>query len=366
MESIPYYGVKVKSLRRLWRGFACEAGDTHGTFILMFDLISIGDSVIDTFVPLDDAQVHVIGGERKLCLRYGDKIPVGSSVSLVAGNAANNAVGGSRLKLKAAIYVNVGGDSDGQKIKNKLKDEGVDTRYVVINQDLSSNHHVVLDFKSERTILIYHQPWQYKLPDLDKSKWVYFTSLSPTFVKSNLISELTQYLERTNAKLLYNPGTFQIKNGVKKNPRLLSLTEIFIVNLEEAKLILGHHESEKIHPKKLLKGILDLGPRMVIITDGEKGSYALDGLPAGRQGEKYYHLGIFPANLVEMTGSGDAYATGVLAGLFHGKSFPEAMRWGACNGASVVEAIGPQATLLTYNKMQEKLKDHSKIVAKEI
>ncbi|TSC86298.1 MAG: Uncharacterized protein G01um10147_910 [Microgenomates group bacterium Gr01-1014_7] len=324
----------------------------------MFDLISIGDSVIDTFIPLTDAEVKLDNGERVLCLRYGDKIPVGDSTILVAGNAANNAVGSARLKLKTAIYVNVGADHDGLRIKDKLRDEGVDTRYVVKNDNLPSNHHIVLNFKGERTILIHHQPWKYSLPDLDKTKWVYFTSLSPTFVDSNLIEQLTEYLERTGANLLYNPGTFQIKAGIKKNPRLLSLTKLFIVNLEEAKIILGHNEGEDIPIKKLLKGISDLGSQMTVITDGEKGSFGYDG-------EKFYHLGIFPAKLVEMTGSGDGFATGVLAGLFHGKDLAEAMRWGAANGASVVEQIGPQAGLLTYNQMQERLKENRKITVKE-
>jgi len=67
-----------------------------------------------------------------------------------------------------------------------------------------------------------------------------------------------------------------------------------------------------------------------------------------------------------MTGAGDAYATGVLAGLFYGKDLPEAMRWGAANGASVVEEIGPQKGLLSYDKMQARLKENSKITAKEI
>ncbi len=325
----------------------------------MFDLISVGDSVIDTFIPLKDAEVIEKDGERKLLLRYGDKIPVGDSTVLVAGNAANNVVGSSRLKLKTAIYVNVGNDHDGLRIKDKLKEEGVDTRYVVRNEHLPSNHLIVLNFKGERTILIYHQPWKYNLPELERSKWIYFTSLSPTFVESNLLNQLTNYLERTSANLLYNPGTFQIKAGVRKNPRLLSLTKIFIVNVEEAKIILGHGEGENIPVKKLLKSIVNLGPQMAVITDGGEGSYGFDG-------EKYYHLGIFPAKLVEMTGSGDGFATGTLAGLFYGKDLPEAMRWGAANGASVVEQVGPQAGLLTYHAMLEKLKDNSKIMAKEI
>ncbi len=325
----------------------------------MFDLISIGDAVIDTFVPLTDAEVVIDHGMRKLCLRFGDKVPVGPSVSMVAGNAANNSVGSSRLKMKVAYYVNVGNDPDGQKIKNHLKEEGVDTRYVVVNHKLPSNHHTVLDFKGDRTILIYHQPWEYNLPDLDRARWVYLTSLSPSFIDSSLISQLVNYLERTGAKLLYNPGTFQIKLGVKKNARLLSLTEVFIVNKEEAKLILGFDEGQSVPVKRLLKGLVELGSKMAVVTDGGNGSSAFDG-------EKYFQIGVFPAKLVEMTGCGDAYATGTLAGLFHGEPLEKAIRWGAANGAAVVEQIGPQAGLLTYNQMQERLKANSKIVAKEI
>lgn len=328
----------------------------------MFDLISIGDCVVDTFIPLTDAKIINSDGESMLAMRYGDKIPVGDSISLVAGNAANNGVGSSRLGLKTAIFTYVGDKDEeryDQRIIAKFKLEEIDTRYVIHDENLPSNHHIVLNFKGERTILIYHQPWKYKLPDLEKTKWVYFTSLGPTFIDSNLVEELINYLERTGAKLHYNPGTFQIKLGVQKNTRLLALAEVFIVNKEEAKLILGYKESDKIDIKKLLKELLDLGPKRVIITDGGEGSF-------GFEGDKFYQLGIFPAKLVEMTGAGDAYATGVLAGFFHGKSLEEAMRWGTANGAAVVEEIGPQAGLLTYDKMQSKLKEHSKITAKEI
>lgn len=324
----------------------------------MFDLISVGDCMIDHFFQLHDATVMCSKNhtECKLCLSWNDKIPTDSYTELVAGNAANNAVGAARLKLKTAAYINVGEDLNGKKVVDKLKEEGVDTRYIKVNSGVSSNASAVINFQGERTILVYHQPWRYQLPDLDKTKWVYLTSLSPSFTDSNVLAEITSYLERTGTKLLYNPGTYQMKAGIKKDKRLLTLTELFIVNLEEAQRIL---ESEEGSPKKLLQIIADLGPRMVVITDGGEGSYGFDG-------EKFYHLGIFPAKLVEMTGSGDAFATGVLSGLFHGEELVEAMRWGAANGASVVEKVGPQAGLLNYHQMQEVLKEHPKIVAKEI
>lgn len=327
----------------------------------MFNLISIGDSTIDNYVQIHDAEVrcNLDKGKCMLCVRYGDKIPVDKLMHQVAGNAANSAVGASRLKLKSAIYTNIGSDVSGKQIIEKLKNEGVNVRYVITNKDMESNLSTVLTFQGERTIFVYHQSWKYRLPDLDTPKWVYFTSLAADFTQTNILDELTSFLERTGSKLLYSPGTYQIKNGVKKNPKLLALTEVFIVNLEEAKRILGYPEEADISPKKLLKNITDLGPRMVVITDASNGSFGYDG-------EKFYQIQAFPAKLLEMTGAGDAYATGLLAALFYGKNLSEAMRWGAANGAAVVEQIGPQAGLLTNTQMQEKLKENSKITAKEI
>lgn len=327
----------------------------------MFDLISIGDSVVNTFIPLLDAEIEDSSNSdvRRISMPLGVKVPVGQSVSFVAGNALNNIVGCANLGLKTAVYTHIGNDFNGERIKSRLKEKNVDLRYVKVEQILPSNHHIVLDFKGERTILIYHEPWEYELPDLDRSKWVFFTSLASSYINSSIVDQLAQYLERTGAKLVFSPGTFQIKNGIKKNPKLLSLTETFICNLEEAKLSLGYKDSDNIAIKKLLKGILDLGPRMGIITDGKEGSYGADG-------ENFYELAIFPAEAEETTGAGDAYASGVLSGLFYGKNLPEAMRWGAANAASVIEKIGPNEGLLTYEKMQNKLKENSKIITKEL
>ncbi|MDO8619273.1 MAG: carbohydrate kinase family protein [Candidatus Daviesbacteria bacterium] len=327
----------------------------------MFDLISIGDARIDNFVHLPKAHLNCsLNKERcELCLNYGDKIPIDQLQSLTAGNNNNNVIGSARLNMKTALYGNIGGDANGQMILDHLKKEGVDTSYIVINKDVATEQSIVINYQGERTILVYHYPWDYKLPDLDKTKWVYYSSVSFSYPKTNLVSQIEQYIERTGANLVYTPGTHQLNYGVKKDPKLLTLTRVFIVNKEEAKKVLGIDESKKVDIKKLLSGLADLGPKMVVITDGGEGSYGYDG-------EKYYKIGLFPARLVEMTGAGDAYATGLIAGLSHGKDLSEAMRWGAANGAAVVEEIGPQKGLLTYNKMQERLKENSKIIAKEI
>ena len=329
----------------------------------MFDVIVIGDSVIDTYIPLLEAHVeNKTSGLSVIALPFGAKVPVGDASSSVAGNAANVAVGLSRLGLKTGVYTMVGNRDDERfddRIKHKLKEEKVDIRYVTEDDNLPSNHNIILTFKGERTILTHHQPWHYRLPDLDAAKYIYLTSLSESMAESRIFEQLVQYIERTQAKLVYQPGTFEIRLGVKKQARLLSLAEMLILNMEEAKTLLGFDTDKKMDIKTLLRKLHDLGPRKVIITAGKNGSY-------GYNGDLFYQLGLFPANLVEMTGAGDAYACGVTAALLQGKTLAEGMRWGTANSAGVVEEVGAQKGLLHKTKMEEVLRAQKAIVAEEI
>jgi pseudouridine kinase len=327
----------------------------------MFDLISIGDTVIDTVIPLNEAQLISEKGQILIALPFGAKVPVENGVSMVAGNAANNAVGSARLGLKTAIYTHSGNKEDEEddlRIRQKFKKEGVDTRYIIEVASLPSNHNIILSYKGERTILVHHQPWKFHLPDLEKSKWIYLTSMSPSYIESNVINQIINYIERTGCKVAYQPGTFQIKQGGKKQVRLLSMVDVIVMNIQEAKYFLGLQVNDKLSVKKLLKGLINLGPKKVILTDGKEGSYGFDG-------EVFWKLEVFPAKLVEMTGAGDAFATSTVAGIIHGETLDQAMRWGAANSAAVVEEIGPQKGLLSFSKLQDTLKQNKHIVAKE-
>src|SRR3989344_4086513 len=99
----------------------------------MFDLISIGDPAVDNFFKIHDAQVEVEKDGKELCLRYGDKLPVEEYSLSLGGNTANNAVEAARLGLKTAAYLNIGSHLLGKFTLEKLKEEGVDSRYVVVN-----------------------------------------------------------------------------------------------------------------------------------------------------------------------------------------------------------------------------------------
>ncbi|HWA32302.1 MAG TPA: hypothetical protein VG694_02540, partial [Candidatus Paceibacterota bacterium] len=70
------------------------------------DFLAIGDTVIDAFIKLTDADRVDVRGvadheDYKICLPYADKIPY-EEVDVVnaVGNAANAAVSAARLGLR--------------------------------------------------------------------------------------------------------------------------------------------------------------------------------------------------------------------------------------------------------------------------
>ncbi len=317
----------------------------------MYDIISIGDAVLDTFIEVEDAFVTRVTSRKgaQLCLNYGDKIPVKRMHQKVAGNALNNAVGSARLGMKAAFYSIVGDDDVGEQIARKMKKEGISTKYLKIQKKASTNYSVVIDFEHDRTILQYSYPREYRLPaDLSPTRWFYYTALGKNH--GRLEKELVSRVSSSQAKLAFNPGGSQLKEGVKKMRDVLRHTEVIFVNREEAELLVG--DSTDI--PGLLYRLHELGPHIAVITDGKNGAYASNSISV-------YYLPIFPGKFVEATGAGDAFATGFVAGLFHGKNVPEAMRWGTANAAGAVSKIGPQDGLLTLSEIEKTIQRFGRI-----
>ena len=314
------------------------------------DLVTIGDCAIDAFLKVDEATVtrDKNGENPLLCFRFGDKIPYRELYLLSAGNANNVSVGSSRLGLRTGYYGTVGHDHNSHVILNALREEKVDVSFMHIQKGMQTNFHVVLWHGDERTILIKHQAYTYKLPKgIDRAAWLYLTSIGKNGLE--LHPKIEKLLKaHPGMRMGFNPGTFQLRMGAKKLAGLFSRTEILFVNKEEAEMLVGRNEEIV----KLAHALHAMGPRTVVITDGLNGSYCLDS-------EEFYSIGIYPHRPIEATGAGDAFATGFLSARIHGLPVTEAMRWGARNGASVATMIGPQAGLVSLEQMQRDLAQHS-------
>ncbi len=322
-----------------------------------YDIVSIGDTTIDAFIELHEASVHcaVDHTNCQLCMSYADKIPYDSLTLLPAGNSTNNAVGSARLGMKNAFVTSVGDDENGHKIIRELTHEGIDTQFIHVNKGVQTNFHFVLSFQGERTILIKHNKFAYKLPKLN-TDWIYFSSMAAHTEKFH--KELEHFLNRhPKIKLSFNPGTFQMRMGTTKLKGIYKRTEVLFLNREEAQLVL---KNQTRNIKTLMNGMHKLGAKIAVITDGRDGSYASNG------SSKVWYLEEYVGPHVEATGAGDAYGTAFTSALFYGKSLGEAITWGTINGGNVVMYTGPHKGLQTKLQIENYMKKHPKFRAREI
>lgn len=318
------------------------------------DVIAIGDTTQDIFLKMHDAslQCGLDGGNCKICFDYADKIAVDQKTDIPAvGNAANHAIGVARLGLQSALYTVVGDDDQGHKALSVLQDNKVATSYVTFDKDRGTNLSIVINYRSERTIFVYHEPRTYQLPPFTPPKWIYLTSASGDGVVS-LHAQVETYLTaHPKVQLAFNPGTHQMHLGKEKLRPLLARTDILFLNRDEAARVLAvtTHDVEE-----LIKGFFALGVKTIVLTDGQAGSYA-------SAGQDIYFLPIFDGPVIERTGCGDAYGSGFLSAIIKGQELTLAMLWGNANATSVVQYIGAREGLLTADSLQAMIEENNKV-----
>lgn len=316
------------------------------------EILTIGDTTLNTFLFVDDVALREEEGRVLACVNWGDKLPVKHVEITFGGNAANVAIGASRLGIRTGIWTILGTDDSGQMIAKDFRKEHVLLDLVEF-QGSQTNLSTVLSFQGERTIFQYHAERDYVLPGEISAQWIYLTSMNEGFQKS--FPELVKLVEKNFVKLFYNPGTFQLKAGLQDSLEILKCSELVIVNLEEARRWLGEKPVED-----LLREFKKLGPKKVVITDGRKGAFGLDETGSG------YYLPEFSGDRLEATGAGDSFGCGLISGLYLGRSFVDSMKLGAVEAASVVSKVGAQAGLLTLSECDAKLKLAPDFEAKQI
>jgi len=332
-----------------------------------FDVISIGGSVRDFIFYTDAGRIfHTpenLAAPRMLAFEYGAKINPKEAQITFGGGASNSAVAFSRLGLKTAIVTKIGHDEIGREIIKNLKLQGVDTSLIqtdpkaasgvsfIITTDKKEKEHIAFAYRGAAQNLIFNS----KSLKGSKAHYLYLTSLSGKDWAKNL-KEIFSYANGIGAKVMWNPGNFQLKAGIKSLHDYLKKTNILILNKDEAiELALSGIKIGKRNPNFLNKPIYLLnilhewGPKVVVITDGKKGAWAYDG-------KEIHHSKIVRSKVINTTGVGDAFGSGFLFGYLNEKgNVIKALKYGMINSAAVLTHPGAQAGLLTRKSLLDKI-----------
>lgn len=318
------------------------------------DFLALGDITTDAFIKLTKESIlERFNREQKvLAFNFGDKVPYESVDELRAvGNSPNAAVSATRLGLESGLVTDVGDDTNGHECIATLKRNGVSDKYITVHEGEETNYHYVLWYEEERTIMVKHQQYDYKLPNIGSPRWLYLSSLADNSLPYH--NEIADYLdEHSEINLALQPGTFQMELGYEKLKRLYERCQLFFCNREEAKRILGIPRSEEKEMTELLEQMHELGPDMPVLTDGPDGAYAFDGK------QKWWQpMYPDPKPPVDRTGAGDSFSSTFTAAIAEGNDIPTALQWGPINSMSVVQYVGAQRGLLSRDQLLEHLEN---------
>lgn len=304
----------------------------------------VGDTSIDHFLMLDGQDACLMGSskehKKELCLKYGEKITIDSEEKYFGGSALNVAVGLARFGNEVVLSSIVGSDLEGREILGYLNSQQVITDHIEVKGQ--TNQSFIIIFKSERTILSHHKPRDYSRVYIPKSDIIYFASAG---VGSEVFIDKIRKNVHAGAKLIFNPGSYEISSFDFFKP-LLAITTVFIINRSEANQII--EDTSKIESQ--LEKVLRFGTKVAVITDGKNGAYFATA-------EGNFHMPAAPSNVVDPTGAGDAFSSGLVAGLMEGKSLEESAKWGINNSASAVESYGANSSLLDQSSIIKHLEN---------
>ena len=272
------------------------------------------------------------------------------------GAPANLAVAAVKHGVQASFIGEVGDDIFGQFLNEKLKGEGVDTEYMVINSRYKTTlAFVQLDEKGERSFCFYRNPGAdtmiesqaVNLRAIDECEIFHYGSVSMTHNPARITTfELIKYAQQKGKLLSFDPNLrmplwnseeearHEIRHG-------LQFCDILKVAEEELIFLTGCKTLEE-------------GARQILITEGSQGSHALIH-------DYYINAPAFPVSVVDTTGAGDGFLGCFLASFLKsqktleqlsGEDVYQMLRLANASGALSVTRKGGMPSLVTTEEAQ--------------
>lgn len=321
-----------------------------------------GSAVIDVTVKSRDFRVlksHEVTGGVALCEVYGGKTEVDKISFAVGGAGTNVAVGLARLGLTSSPIVRVGRDLFGQLIIDSLKQESVDVSNVQISETGETGKSVILVAPDGGRSILTARGLSGEISgdeiDWEKLKTVDWIQISSLGGNMDLLENVISWAATENISVGWNPGKSELVEK-ERLIRLLPKIKLLVLNKMEATSLVGNHLSDD---KKTAISLLEMGIKTVAITDGSIG--------AGVASEEMWiWADAFKVKSLDDTGAGDAFCSGLVAGILKDFSLEDSLKLGLSNGASEVMELGVKEGLMYENDIPKWMKRQTKIVEQKL
>lgn len=305
----------------------------------MYDIITIGSSVVDSFIQSKSFKLQKTSDGVLLCQTYGEKVDVDDYTVKTGGAGTNTAVGFARMGFKTAVVTETGTDSFRDFILSELQREYVATNFVISEKSEKTGGSIILlGEDGGRTVMVHRGasahidpkdiPEQY----LPQAKWVHISSIAG---RADTLKKIFSVLKLSQTGCSWNPGNKELE--------LLTSGELSLLELPVTVLLVNKNEWKKLEPvqDELLKRI-----PTIVVTHGSNGGEVF---VAGKPDTRFMSGKV---DSVDDTGAGDSFAVGFVTGQLKGKSVIESCNWGKKNAQSVIQHIGAKPGLLTITQLE--------------
>jgi ribokinase len=259
------------------------------------------------------------------------------------GVTANFLVATSRLGTYSGFIGAVGCDENGKFLIKDLKNEGVDTKYTYMKEELKTPvNFIVVASNSGEKFIIQSPYMQYSLSasELD-SKYIGSSKLlHTTAIHHELTEEAIKIAKKNNVKVSLDLESQIAIRGWEKLKNIIKNVDILLPNKEGAKSI-----TLSKSPKDAANILIKKGVKIVIITLGSKGALITT--------EKFQK--IIPAykidNIVDTTGAGDTFIGAFsVAYWIKGWDLEKAVKYANGAAALKITKLGARTGMPTHKK----------------
>ncbi len=275
------------------------------------------------------------------------------------GEVSNLATNLSRLGYKTALGACLGNDGFGKFLQDHLTQAGVSLDYIQISNHSPTTLIPVTRQSGTPDFQIYRGADQHLtltddlLTVANECKFIHTSAfaLSRDPCRSTILAVLKANQDQEKIITLdpnYHPGIWtdlpDFPSSLQEFYKYITITK---PSLDDSIRIFG----PGLKPIQYLEKFLRLGPEIVVLTMGGDGS-----LLGTAQGDRI-HIHPNPVPVVDITGAGDAFWSGLLAGLFEGYPIMTAARLGQVIAENKIGFIGPiqdHLSLQMYLNLAEK------------
>lgn len=279
---------------------------------------------------------------------FGETLIGGDFDMGAGGKGSNQAIGTARLGAQSSLVAIIGEDKLAEIALDLYAAEGIDTKYLRQTADSPTGvGFIILNPRGENFIIL----------DMGANNLMdasYVDLAEPQIASSDVVMAVLEIpvsaaargleLGRKNGAItILNPAPAQ-----RLPPEIFQFIDYLTPNESELRILLGLAPDDSTPTRELAGQLRGLGVKNVVVTMGSQGVLVLtdtvdEFIPA------------FKVEVVDTTGAGDSFNSGLAVALGEGQPLLEAVRFGAACGALACTRLGVIPSLARRDAVEQLL-----------